>query len=68
MHASGRPSRFHPDRSRPSWESPLVELAPGNHTLNVQVLKWEDAADSHIDVFADLNGYSTLLWHKVADL
>jgi len=46
----------------------VVELAPGNHTLNVQVLKWEDAADSHIDVFADLNGYSTLLWHKVADL
>jgi hypothetical protein len=46
----------------------VVELPPGNHTLNVQVLKWQDAADSHIDVFADLNGYSTLLWHKVADL
>ena len=46
----------------------VVELAPGNHTFNVQVLKWEDAADSYIDVFADLNGYSTLLWHKVADL
>ena len=43
----------------------VVELAPGNHTLNVQALKWED---SHIDVFTDLNGYSTLLWHKVADL
>jgi len=46
----------------------LVELAPGDHTLNVQVLKWQDAGNSHIDVFADLNGYSTLLWHKVADL
>ena len=46
----------------------VVDLPPGNHTLNVQVLKWQDAADSHIDVFADLNGYSTLLWHKVADL
>jgi len=46
----------------------VVELAPGDHTLNVQVLKWQDAASSHIDVYADGNGYSTLLWHKVADL
>jgi hypothetical protein len=46
----------------------LVELGPGNHSLNVQVLKWQDAANSHIDVYADSNGCCTLLWHKVADL
>ena len=46
----------------------MVALAPGNYTLNVQVLKWGGAADSHIDVFAHYNGYSPLLWHKVVDL
>ena len=45
----------------------LVELAPGEHKLNAQVLKWQDAPSSHIDVIADLNGCSSLSWQKIGD-
>jgi hypothetical protein len=46
----------------------VIELAPGSHTLNTQVLKWQGAPNSHIDVFADGNGYGFLVWQKIADL
>lgn len=46
----------------------VVELAPGDHRVVAQVLKWQDASSSHIDVYADGNGYSTLVWQKVGDL
>lgn len=46
----------------------LVQLAAGAHTVSVQVLKWQAAPNSVIDVAADANGYATLLYHKIANL
>ena len=46
----------------------LVVLPAGKHTVKVQALKWGAASNSHIDIFADMNGYSNLIWHKVSDL
>ena len=43
----------------------LAQLSPGNHIVKIQVLKWGAASSSHIDIFADYNGYSTLIWQKI---
>lgn len=43
----------------------LANLGPGTHTVSVQVLKWDPTPHSHVDIFADMNGYSTLIVQRI---